>query len=66
MPLARKFTIREERGMIEVLCPYCQKKMIETDMGDQWAEYFCEECKSQRVVMRKTEREFQRLSDGWI
>ena len=51
--------------MIEVLCPYCQKKMIETDMGDQWAEYFCETCKSQRVVMRKTEREFQRLSDGW-
>ena len=65
MPSARKFTIRKERGMIEVLCPYCQKKMIETDRGVRWAEYSCEECKSQRVVMRKTEREFQRLPDGW-
>ena len=47
--------------MIEVLCPYCLKKMIETDIGDQWAEYSCEQCKSQKVVMRKTEQEFQRL-----
>lgn len=66
MPLARKFTIREERGMIEVLCPYCLKKMIETDIGDQWAEYSCEQCKCQKVVMRKTEQEFQRLPVGWI
>jgi uncharacterized UBP type Zn finger protein len=52
--------------MIEVLCPYCLKKMIETDIGDQWAEYSCEQCKCQKVVMRKTEQEFQRLPVGWI
>ena len=52
--------------MTEVRCPYCQKKMIETNMGDRWAEYSCETCKCQKSVMRKAEREFQRLPIGWI
>ncbi len=49
-----------EYTAMEVLCPFCQGKMIETNLGDRWAEYSCEKCKSQKVVMRKAEREFQR------
>ena len=52
--------------MIEVLCPYCQKKMLETDIGAEWAEYSCKECKCQKVVTRKQEQEFQRLPVGWL
>jgi hypothetical protein len=51
---------RGEYTVMEVLCPFCQEKMIETNFGDLWAEYSCEKCKSQKVVMRKAEREFQR------
>ncbi len=48
--------------MTEVLCPFCNTEMIETGLGDLWAEYSCEACKSQKVVMRKAEREFQRAT----
>ena len=48
--------------MTEVLCPFCNREMIETSLGALWAEYSCGKCKSQKVVMRKAEREFQRMT----
>lgn len=44
--------------MTDVLCPYCGRKMCETDRARDgaWVEYSCDNCKTQSVRLPESKR----------